>query len=104
VTARQLLRVSTFPNARPYEPVISKDTADETVWQDRANCATADPEIFYPEKGGSTFEAKKVCKACDVREECLQDALARDDRYGIYGGLSERQRRKLSSRRIEVAA
>ena len=54
-----------------------------------------DPEAFFPEKGGSTREAKKVCLSCDVRGECLEYALAHDERFGIWGGLSERERRRL---------
>ena len=44
-------------------------------WQERALCAQTDPEAFFPEKGGSTREAKKVCLSCDVRSECLEYAL-----------------------------
>ncbi|MDR1823988.1 MAG: WhiB family transcriptional regulator [Bifidobacteriaceae bacterium] len=68
-------------------------------WQERALCAQTDPEAFFPEKGGSTREAKKVCSSCDVRAECLDYALANDERFGIWGGLSERERRKLKQRR-----
>jgi WhiB family redox-sensing transcriptional regulator len=68
-------------------------TAD--MWQDRALCAETDPEAFYPDKGGSTREAKAVCARCDVRTECLQFALANDERFGIWGGMSERERRRL---------
>ena len=64
-------------------------------WQVRALCAQTDPEAFFPEKGGSTREAKKVCQSCDVRAECLGYALANDERFGIWGGLSERERRRL---------
>lgn len=64
-------------------------------WQDSALCAQTDPESFFPEKGGSTREAKAVCQSCDVRSECLDYALANDERFGIWGGLSERERRKL---------
>jgi WhiB family transcriptional regulator, redox-sensing transcriptional regulator len=73
---------------------------DETVmgWQERALCAQTDPEAFFPEKGGSTREAKKVCTGCEVRAECLEYALANDERFGIWGGLSERERRKLKKR------
>ena len=76
-------------------------TADEDVevgWQERALCAQTDPEAFFPEKGGSTREAKKVCTGCEVRGECLDYALAHDERFGIWGGLSERERRKLKRR------
>lgn len=69
-------------------------------WQERALCAQTDPEAFFPEKGGSTREAKKVCGACDVRSECLDYALANDERFGIWGGLSERERRKLKRRAV----
>ncbi|ORV46212.1 WhiB family transcriptional regulator [Mycobacterium conspicuum] len=64
-------------------------------WQDRALCAQTDPEAFFPEKGGSTREAKKICLGCEVRSECLEYALAHDERFGIWGGLSERERRRL---------
>ncbi|WP_322746780.1 WhiB family transcriptional regulator [Cellulomonas sp. S1-8] len=67
-------------------------------WQERALCAQTDPEAFFPEKGGSTREAKKVCTQCDVRAECLEYALENDERFGIWGGLSERERRKLKRR------
>ena len=49
----------------------------------------------FPEKGGSTREAKKICLGCEVRHECLEYALAHDERFGIWGGLSERERRRL---------
>jgi len=67
-------------------------------WQERALCAQTDPEAFFPEKGGSTREAKKICMTCEVRTECLEYALANDERFGIWGGLSERERRKLKRR------
>ncbi len=67
-------------------------------WKDRALCAETDPEAFFPEKGGSTREAKKVCVSCEVRAECLDFALGNDERFGIWGGLSERERRRLKKR------
>ena len=75
--------------------LVAVETADELAWQDRALCAQTDPEAFFPEKGGSTREAKKVCQSCEVRAECLEYALAHDERFGIWGGLSERERRRL---------
>ena len=63
-------------------------------WQERALCAQADPEAFFPEKGGPTHTAKRVCAACEVRPECLDHALANNERFGIWGGMSERERRK----------
>ncbi|MCG7309941.1 WhiB family transcriptional regulator [Brachybacterium halotolerans subsp. kimchii] len=72
----------------------------EVSWQERALCAQTDPEAFFPEKGGSTREAKKVCVSCEVRAECLEYALENDERFGIWGGLSERERRKLKRRAV----
>ena len=71
------------------------DTGTEEQWQERALCAQTDPEAFFPEKGGSTREAKRICMGCEVRDECLEYALANDERFGIWGGLSERERRRL---------
>ena len=68
---------------------------EEPEWQERALCAQTDPEAFFPEKGGSTREAKRICSGCEVRAECLDYALAHDERFGIWGGLSERERRRL---------
>ena len=67
-------------------------------WQRDALCAQTDPEAFFPEKGGSTRDAKRICAGCDVRAQCLEFALANDQRFGIWGGLSERERRKLKKR------
>jgi len=76
------------------------DAEDGQSWQERSLCAQTDPEAFFPEKGGSTREAKKVCIGCEVRAECLEYALAHDERFGIWGGLSERERRKLKKRAV----
>ncbi|ABK52231.1 transcription factor WhiB [Acidothermus cellulolyticus 11B] len=73
---------------------------DELRWQEQALCAQTDPEAFFPEKGGSTREAKRICASCPVRIECLEYALAHDERFGIWGGLSERERRRLKRRRV----
>ena len=73
---------------------------DEASWHERALCAQTDPEAFFPEKGGSTREAKKICVGCEVRGECLEYALANDERFGIWGGLSERERRRVKRRAV----
>lgn len=84
----------------PAEGIPAVDELDDGAfgWQERALCAQTDPEAFFPEKGGSTREAKKVCLSCEVRSECLEYALGNDERFGIWGGLSERERRKLKKR------
>ncbi len=68
------------------------------AWQTDSLCAQTDPEAFFPEKGGSTRDAKKICSSCEVRSQCLEYALQNDERFGIWGGLSERERRKLRKR------
>lgn len=78
-----------------FQELLVEDADEELGWQERALCAQTDPESFFPEKGGSTREAKKVCLACEVRSECLEYALQNDERFGIWGGLSERERRRL---------
>jgi WhiB family redox-sensing transcriptional regulator len=82
------------------ELFLLEPDAEEFGWQDRALCAQTDPEAFFPEKGGSTREAKKVCLTCEVRTECLESALMNDERFGIWGGLSERERRKLKKQAV----
>ena len=69
-------------------------------WQEKALCAQTDPEAFFPEKGGSTREAKRVCSSCEVRAECLEYALENDERFGIWGRLSGREPRRM--RRSQV--
>ena len=64
-------------------------------WQAQANCMGVDPDLFFPERGASTREAKEVCRGCVVREDCLEFALANGEKFGIWGGMSERERRRL---------
>jgi WhiB family transcriptional regulator, redox-sensing transcriptional regulator len=80
--------------------VESDGLPPELAWQERALCAQTDPEAFFPEKGGSTREAKRVCMSCEVRAECLDYALAKDERFGIWGGLSERERRRVKKQAV----
>ena len=84
VATRALLPMPTFRGSNEIES-----------WKNFASCAQTDPEAFFPEKGGSTREAKKICSSCDVTTQCLEYALDHDERFGIWGGLSERERRKL---------
>ena len=64
-------------------------------WMARANCMGVDPDLFFPERGVPTLEAKAVCRACVVRDDCLEYALDNGEKFGIWGGLSERERRRL---------
>lgn len=76
-------------------PVAETDEDTALAWQSDALCAQTDPEAFFPEKGGSTRDAKRICTSCEVRSDCLEYALQNDERFGIWGGLSERERRRL---------
>ena len=86
--------VSPYLRILPLEPA---QAAGDLRWQDFALCAEIDPELWFPEKGGSTAPAKSVCRACEVRAECLEYALEHEDisAHGIWGGVSERDRRRL---------
>ena len=79
----------------PEAPGSRFDDDEEPTWLDFALCAETDPEAFFPEKGGSVREAKAVCRNCEVRAQCLEYALENDERFGIWGGLSERERRRV---------
>jgi WhiB family redox-sensing transcriptional regulator len=86
------------PKAGPV-PVMHLLGASELSWQIKGNCMGVDPDLFFPERGASTREAKEVCRGCIVREDCLEYALANGEKFGIWGGLSERERRRLRRRR-----
>lgn len=78
-------------------------------WHDRAKCLAADPSLFFPEKGGNAYSeaqmAKDVCNGddggpvCSVRAACLDWALSNNERFGVWGGLSERERRMFRRQR-----
>jgi WhiB family redox-sensing transcriptional regulator len=70
-------------------------------WREGASCCETDLAIFFPEKGGSSEakDAKRVCGACAVRGFCLQEALKNDEPYGVWGGLTVRERRVLRKKR-----
>lgn len=73
-------------------------TVADEEWSVQALCAQVDSEIFFPEKGGSTKSAKMLCRGCPVQAECLEYALANDEGFGVWGGMSERDRRRLNRR------
>lgn len=68
-------------------------------WQAHARCTEVDPEIFFPERGGSSKAARAVCAQCSVRAQCLEYALNNKEQFGIWGGTSERERRRLRRER-----
>lgn len=72
-------------------------------WMSEGLCNYVDPEAWFPDKGGSTRDVKAFCRQCPVVDECLEYALVNAERYGVWGGTSERERRKLLKQR-QVAA
>lgn len=70
-------------------------------WMKDARCTETDPDLFFPEQGGDAADrvrnAKKVCASCTVSKDCLAYALEHNERSGIWGGLTERERRGLQS-------
>jgi WhiB family redox-sensing transcriptional regulator len=89
------------------------DTAERPgAWRESAVCAGVDPELFFPAKGDAyaASRARRICAACPVRMECLEDALQREagrgfqSRHGIVGGLGPRKRYDLNVARRKAAA
>ncbi len=78
--------------------IIAKPDLD-TGWKDLSNCLGVDPDLFFPERGASTREAKEVCRGCEVRIDCLEYALQNGEKFGIWGGMSERERRRIRRQR-----
>jgi WhiB family redox-sensing transcriptional regulator len=79
-------------NSSPYEQAIEKDLE----WTEQALCAETSPEVFFPSMGGSITEAKKICKRCAVQAQCLTYALENSERFGVWGGLSDRERARIA--------
>ncbi|GIU96811.1 MAG: hypothetical protein KatS3mg013_0614 [Actinomycetota bacterium] len=67
-------------------------------WQDRAACFGVDPNVFFPVSEEDAAPALAFCAVCRIREECLAWALRNGERYGVWGGLTEQQRRRLQRR------
>lgn len=72
---------------------------DYPEWFAHAACTGVDPELFHPSRGESTAEAKAICRRCGIRSACLEWAMATHQQFGIWGGLSEQQRKVERSRR-----
>jgi len=72
-------------------------------WRQHAACRGADPDIFYPSSDEEAEEAKAICATCPVRQACLEHALANRERDGVWGGATERERRRLIRQRRKSA-
>jgi len=84
-----------LPEPIHYEPY---ELDEELDWQERARCQQSDPEMFFPEKGGNTNGAKNVCRNCLVIAECGAHAFSAPEEYGVWGGMSERERTRAKNR------
>lgn len=73
-------------------------------WRERGLCSQVDPELWFPQKGGSGTEAKKICARCEVRSVCLAWAIESDQQFGIWGGVSERELKRLKRQRRAALA
>lgn len=69
--------------------------ADQPDWYADAACAYADPGLFFPGHGENPVEAIAICNTCDVRDQCLQHAQDTGQFHGVWGGVPERERRRL---------
>ena len=85
---------------RSDEEIPSNNKRTVGDWRIAGLCVQTDPEAFFPEKGGSVRESKKICVSCEVKAECLTYAVDNDERFGVWGGLSERERRTLRRKSI----
>lgn len=86
---------------RPYSEPSSVFAVERPDWWDRANCVGTDVSLFFPGRGRNETlrEAQAVCAGCECRPECLAFALDHNIQYGVFGGCSERERRKMRSAR-----
>ncbi len=73
------------------------------TWRKHAACQGIDPEVFYPVTDEEAEEAKAICDQCVVREACLEHALAHREREGVWGGTTERERRRIHRQRRKSA-
>lgn len=95
ITADDLVEALTVRRPHPDDAVWS--------WTALAACRGMAPETFFPGRGAPTREAKAVCARCPVKADCLKAALEERERFGIWGGFSERERRRLR-RRVNAGA
>ena len=72
-------------------------------WRQYARCLGADPELFYPTSDEAAEEARAICTICPVREPCLEYAITAREKQGVWGGLTERERRRMIRQRRKSA-
>lgn len=89
---------------RKREPAAPKPKPD-TSWMLFANCRGMDPELFFPPRGASLEPIREVCRSCACQKACADYAINNGEVFGVWGGLSERERRRIrKARRLEAAS
>jgi WhiB family transcriptional regulator, redox-sensing transcriptional regulator len=84
---------------------VRKILVQREAWMRRAACRGQETEAFFPPRGGDVSGPKAVCAACPVRQECLEYALDNRDKFGVWGGLTEMERREIRrERKREMAS
>ena len=78
-------------------------SANPIVWRELGACRGLDPGMFYPDEEDDALAAKQVCQQCDVRIACLEHALASREKQGVWGGATERERRRIIRQRRRTA-
>ena len=76
--------------------VQTERNAVDYSWQERGSCRGVDAELFFPASEEEASPAKAICETCPVRLACLAFAVERNERFGVWGGLTERERARLS--------
>ena len=71
----------------------------DTSWMEEGNCKDLPPNIFFPSDGAGVEVARRICASCPVRMACLDYALENHIDHGVWGGESERERRRIARRR-----
>lgn len=74
------------------------------AWMSQGNCRQYDPSTFFPSDGVGVDRARAICKTCPVIDNCLEYALDEHIEHGVWGGCSERERRRILKRRRELSA
>ena len=77
---------------------LPADPSPPDFWQDRAACFGIDPDVFFPITEDQAESALAFCNVCRIREDCLAWALKNGERYGVWGGMTEQQRRRVQRR------
>ena len=77
------------------EPVLAAPITEERPWAAFATCRDRDPDVFFPLTAHGELEAIRICRGCPVQIDCLEFALETNIRFGVWGGLTEKQRQTL---------